>query len=63
MTWLAIFPLLVIVRFLVLPLVGDWPDILQSALILAIVVPIAVTWVLPAFTRIVIKLRSRRAAK
>ena len=50
-TWLAIFPLVVIVQFLLDFLVGTWPPLLMTALTLALVVPIALLWAVPLLSR------------
>ena len=46
-TWLAIFPLVSIGMLLLAPLWGDWHPVLRSLLLTAIVVPLAVYYVVP----------------
>lgn len=62
LTWTAILPLVLIVRFALAPLVSTWPDVLGFALTVTIVVPIAVGFAVPMLTRgyHALRRRSRR---
>lgn len=51
LTWTAILPLVLLVRFALAPLVASWPDVLGFALTVTIVVPIAVGFAVPMLTR------------
>lgn len=46
-TWLAIFPLVSVGMLLFAPLWGEWHPVLRSLLLTAIVVPLAVYYVVP----------------
>lgn len=63
LTWLAIFPLVVLTRFLLKPLVGGWPDLFQTALVMALVVPVAVVWAVPLFTHAYLRFRGRTSER
>lgn len=62
-TWLAIFPLVVVARALLRPLVDGWPDVAATALLMAVVVPVAVLVAVPALTRAYTALRGSRAPR
>ncbi|MGM1016680.1 MAG: hypothetical protein ACQEW8_03975 [Actinomycetota bacterium] len=62
-TWLAILPLVTLFRFLLAPLVGGWPDLLQTALVMTLVVPVAVLWAVPLLTRAYLRLRREPMAR
>lgn len=61
-TWLAIFPLVAMVQALLQPLLTTWPIVLVTAATTAVVVPIAVIWVVPGLTRLYLALARRRTA-
>ncbi|WP_156762122.1 hypothetical protein [Microbacterium karelineae] len=59
-TWSALFPLVVVVQFALSFIAHDWPTPVVTALTLAIVVPIAVAWVVPFASRLAARLLARR---
>jgi hypothetical protein len=61
-TWLAIFPLVILVGLALAPLVNGWPGIVQTAVLMTVVVPLAVIWVVPALTKAAVRLRARGAS-
>lgn len=63
LTWAAIFPLVALSRFLLSPLIADWPDLLQTALVMAVVVPVAVLWAVPLLTRLFKRMWRPRAGR
>ncbi|MBY0688663.1 hypothetical protein [Microbacterium marinilacus] len=62
-TWLAIFPLVVVCRLLVTPLLPGWPDLAQTAIVMAVVVPVAVLWAVPLLTRGYVRLTRASVGK
>ncbi|GAA2835363.1 hypothetical protein FB468_2316 [Leucobacter komagatae] len=60
-TWLAIFPLVAIAQAILQPLLAGWPPLLVTAAVMTVVVPIAVTWAVPALSRAYVSLASRRS--
>lgn len=62
-TWLAIFPLVAIGMLLLGPLMDSWHPVLRSLLLTAIVVPLAVYFVVPRMFAAYGKLMKRRALK
>ncbi len=61
-TWLAIFPLVLLAQALLRPLVHDWPPVLATALTMALVVPVALVWAVPLLSRWCARLLTPRAA-
>lgn len=59
-TWLAIFPLVVLAQFALRAPTDDWPWPLVTALIMAFVVPPAALGTIPALTRVYIRLTGAR---
>jgi antibiotic biosynthesis monooxygenase (ABM) superfamily enzyme len=62
-TWVAIFPLVVLAQFVTAQLIGGWPGIARTAVTMALVVPVAVTWVMPALMRGYAAVQRRRTAR
>lgn len=60
-TWLAIFPLVALAQALLRPLLAGWPDLLVTAIVMSVVVPIAVTWAVPFLGRCYGRIAARRA--
>ncbi|PJJ71554.1 hypothetical protein CLV46_1103 [Diaminobutyricimonas aerilata] len=59
-TWSAIFPLVTLGLAALTPLMEQWPLVLRSLVLTAIVVPLAVYLVVPAFMRAWMRLSARR---
>ena len=55
--------LLIVARALLRPLVDGWPDVAATALLMAVVVPVAVLVAVPALTRAYTALRGSRAPR
>ena len=51
-TWLAIFPLVVIGITAMAPFTGGWPPLLRVFVLTLVTVPLAVYWVVPWLMRI-----------
>lgn len=62
-TWLAIFPLVSLAQWLLRPLLAGWPELLVTAAVVTVVVPIAVTVVVPTLTRLYTAATRRRSAE
>lgn len=62
-TWLAIFPLVVLAQFLLGPVVVGWPPVFATALTMGLVVPIAVIWAVPLLSRWYARLFIRTAGE
>ncbi|PRI10032.1 hypothetical protein [Leucobacter massiliensis] len=60
-TWIGIFPLVLLAQWLLRPLTAAWPLVLSTGLTLAVVVPLAVGVVIPTLFRVLGMLRRRRA--
>ncbi len=59
-TWVAIFPLVTLGLAVLTPFMEQWPLVLRSLVLTAIVVPLAVYLVVPAFLRGWARLSARR---
>lgn len=51
-TWLAIYPLVVIAQALVRPVTGGWPPALVTAVVMALVIPVAMLGAVPVLMRL-----------
>lgn len=63
LTWLAIFPLVALAQFLLRPIVIGWPGLLQTALAMVLVVPVAVAWAVPFLTRAYLRFQNRTSKR
>ncbi|WP_345802044.1 hypothetical protein AAIB33_02765 [Microbacterium sp. AZCO] len=52
LTWLAIFPLVTIGSLLLAPISGSWHPVLRTAVLTAVVVPVAFYLVVPQLVRL-----------
>ncbi|MCS3428864.1 hypothetical protein [Leucobacter aridicollis] len=59
-TWLAIFPLVAAAQVVLQPLLAGVPQLLVTAVVMTAVVPVAVTWAVPALSRAYLALATRR---
>ncbi len=62
-TWLGIFPLVLIAQWLLAPVTADWPLVFSTALTLGVVVPIAVGVVIPALFRVAVAVAVRAGGR
>ncbi len=60
LAWVAIYPLVLLAQIVLRPVVGAWPGPAGTALVMALVVPVAVLWAVPALTRTYLRLRAHR---
>jgi antibiotic biosynthesis monooxygenase (ABM) superfamily enzyme len=58
LTWVAIFPLVLLAQYALRPLVQAWPLPLATALTMGVVVPVAVIWAVPLLSRWYARTRS-----
>lgn len=56
-TWIVILPLVLITSAIVAPLTAGWPDLLRTALVITLVVPVAVFWAVPTLAKAVQRMR------
>lgn len=59
-TWLAIFPSVLLGQVALFPVIGDWPLVLRTAVLTAVVVPLAVYLVVPQLMKANARLARRR---
>ena len=59
-TWLAIFPSVLLGQIALFPVIGDWPLVVRTAVLTAFVVPLAVYLVVPQLMKANARLAGRR---
>ncbi|TAL40853.1 MAG: hypothetical protein EPN91_12150 [Salinibacterium sp.] len=59
-TWMAIFPLVTIGLYVIAPFSTGWSPVLRAFVLTAVVVPLAVYFVVPQLMRLYGKLRAAR---
>ena len=59
--WIAIYPLVLIGNLSVGPLTSNWPPALATALVMALVIPVAVLGTVPLVTRVAVRLLKSRS--
>lgn len=58
-TWLTIFPLVAIGMTLMAPVTGEWHPVLRALVLTAVVVPLAVYFVVPRVIALLMRARRR----